>query len=103
MMELIPVGVDIAKLKFDVAVLLPNQKYKTKKFPNTSAGCREFLSWLARFGDCHVCMEATGCYSTELATLLADNGCCVSLENPARIHAFGNTELTRNKTDKSDA
>jgi transposase len=38
-----------------------------------------------------------------LATLLADNGCCVSLENPARIHAFANTELTRNKTDKSDA
>jgi transposase len=45
-------------------------------------------------------MEATGGYSTELATLLADNGCCVSLENPARIHAFANTELTRNKTDK---
>ncbi|MEG1213203.1 MAG: transposase, partial [Leclercia sp.] len=63
-MELIPVGVDIAKLKFDVAVLLSNQKYKTKKFPNTPAGCREFMAWLARFGDCHVCMEATGCYST---------------------------------------
>ncbi len=29
-MNLVPVGVDIAKLKFDVAVLLPNQKYKTK-------------------------------------------------------------------------
>ncbi|CAI0978825.1 hypothetical protein [Serratia fonticola] len=26
------VGVDIAKLKFDVAVLLDNQKYKTKKY-----------------------------------------------------------------------
>jgi transposase len=103
MMNLVPVGVDIAKLKFDVAVQLPNQKYKTKKFANTPAGCREFLNWLARFGHCHVCMEATGCYSTELATLLADNGCCVSLENPARIHAFANTELTRNKTDKSDA
>lgn len=102
-MELIPVGVDIAKLKFDVAVLLSNQKYKTKKFPNTPAGCREFMAWLARFGDCHVCMEATGCYSTELATLLAENGCHVSLENPARIHAFAGTELIRNKTDKSDA
>ncbi|WP_457975847.1 IS110 family RNA-guided transposase [Enterobacter sp. SA197] len=102
-MNLVPVGVDIAKLKFDVAVLLPNQKYKTKKFANTSSGAREFLAWLKRFGDCHVCMEATGCYSTELATLLADNGCRVSLENPARISAFGKAELTRNKTDKSDA
>ncbi len=102
-MNLIPVGVDIAKAKFDVAVLLPTGKYKTKKFANTSAGHREFMSWLMRFGDCHVCMEATGCYSTELATSLADNGWHVSLENPARIHAFGQTELTRNKTDKSDA
>ncbi|SMG29446.1 IS110 family transposase [Cedecea sp. NFIX57] len=102
-MTLIPVGVDIAKLKFDVAVLLPNQKYKTKKFANTPAGCREFIHWLARFGECHVCMEATGSYSTELATALSDGGYCVSLENPARIHAFSNTELTRNKTDKSDA
>lgn len=102
-MNLIPVGVDIAKAKFDVAVLLPSQKYKTKKFANTPAGCREFMAWLVRFGDCHVCMEATGCYSTELATSLADNGWSVSLENPARIHAFGETELTRNKTDKSDA
>ena len=63
-----PVGVDIAKLKFDVAVLLDNQKYKTKKFANTPSGCREFAAWLSRFGDCHVCMEATGSYSTELAT-----------------------------------
>lgn len=102
-MTLIPVGVDIAKLKFDVAVLLPNQKYKTKKFANTPAGCREFIHWLARFADCHVCMEATGSYSTELATALSDGGYHVSLENPARIHAFSQTELTRNKTDKSDA
>lgn len=102
-MKLTPVGVDISKNKFDAAVLLPSQKYKTKTFPNTPAGCRSFMNWLTRFGDCHVCMEATGCYSTELATLLADNGCCVSVENPARIHAFAGTELTRNKTDKSDA
>jgi len=102
-MNTTPVGVDIAKNKFDVAVLLSNQKYKTKKFANTPSGCRDFVNWLSRFDDCHICMEATGCYSTELATLLADSGFRVSLENPARIHAFGNTELTRNKTDKSDA
>lgn len=98
-----PVGVDIAKLKFDAAVLLPNQKYKTKTFSNTHSGHREFMTWLNRFDDCHICMEATGCYSTELATLLADSAYHVSLENPARIHAFASTELTRNKTDKGDA
>ncbi|WP_409529738.1 transposase [Serratia sp. PL7] len=99
------VGVDIAKHKFDfdVAVPLDNQKYKTKKFANTPSGYREFAAWLSRFGDCHVCMEATGSYSTELATYLADNNYHVSLMNPACIHSFGNTELARNKTDKSDA
>lgn len=102
-MNNVPVGVDIAKHKFDVAALLPNQKYKTKTFLNTPSGCQEFLNWLTRFTQCHVCMEATGCYSTALATLLADSGYEVSLENPARIHAFSQAELSRNKTDKSDA
>ncbi|MCL1027554.1 IS110 family transposase [Serratia silvae] len=63
----------MAKHKFDVAILLENQKDKTKKFSNTPSGCREFAALLSRFGDCHICMEATGSYSTELATYLADN------------------------------
>ncbi len=97
------VGIDIAKNKFDVAVLLHNQKYKTKTFPNTPSGFVKFMDWLRPFGDCHLCLEATGSYGTDLATALADKGHIVSVENPARIHAYARLELSRNKTDKSDA
>jgi transposase len=79
----------------------PCQKSENKFSQLPTRVGREFLNWLARFERCHVCMEATGGYSTELATLLADNGCCVSLENPARIHAFANTELTAIKQTKA--
>lgn len=48
-------------------------------------------------------MEATGSYGEALATYLFDQGVRVSVINPARIHAFANTELSRSKTDRGDA
>lgn len=48
-------------------------------------------------------MEATGSYGEELALFLADCGHLVSIVNPARIKAYGQSELLRNKTDKADA
>ncbi|WP_253305883.1 IS110 family transposase [unidentified bacterial endosymbiont] len=97
------VGIDVAKLKFDVAVWIGRKKFKTKVLPNTPAGFTQLLKWLNPYGACHICLEATGSYSTALATFLADNGIQVSVENPARIHAFGQSELSRNKTDQGDA
>ncbi|WP_290608289.1 IS110 family transposase [Arsenophonus sp. ENCA] len=97
------VGIEVAKLKFDVAVWVERKKYKTKVFPNTSSGFAQLLKWLSVYGDCHICLEATGVYSFPLATFLVDNGIDVSIENPSRIHAFGESELSRNKTDKGDA
>ncbi|WP_253305882.1 IS110 family transposase [unidentified bacterial endosymbiont] len=99
----IAVGIDIAKLKFDVAVWVERKKYKTKVFPNTPAGFTQLLKWLSCYGNCHICLEATGSYSITLATFLADNGITISVENPSRIHAFGQSELSRNKTDQGDA
>lgn len=97
------VGIDVSKLKFDVAVWMDKTKYKTKKFPNTPAGFNQLLKWLMPYDSCHICMEATGNYSVPLATFLVDNGFEVSVENPSRIHAFGQSELSRNKTDQGDA
>ncbi len=48
-------------------------------------------------------MEATGTYGEALALYLSDKGHVVSLVNPARIKAYGQSELSRNKTDKADA
>lgn len=99
---LTPIGVDIAKAKFDVAAWIDG-KYKTKAFPNTPAGFEAFLTWVRPFAPAHVCLEATGRYGEALATFLVEQGIAVSVVNPAQIHAFGKAELNRTKTDKSDA
>jgi len=53
--------------------------------------------------EAHLCMEATGAYGRGLARYLWQQQLLVSVVNPAQIHAFGKTELTRAKTDKADA
>lgn len=99
------VGVDISKAKFDAALLNAEGKCKHKKFPNTSEGFAAFVAWMASLGSekPSVGMEATGAYSIPLADFLVGEGYAVSVVNPARIHAFARTELSRAKTDKADA
>jgi len=98
------VGIDISKAKFDVALLL-NTKFKHKKFENNLAGFAEFTTWLNSFEatSCHIAMEATGIYGDALAIFLCEAGYTVSVINPAQIKKFGESELRRTKTDKSDA
>lgn len=97
-------GIDIAKQKFDVA-LLHQGKFRTKVFSNDAAGCAGLVKWIERFGISapHVCLEATGIYGEAVATCLADLGWLVSVINPAQIKAFGESELLRTKTDRTDA
>jgi transposase len=66
-------GIDIAKHKFDVALIL-NSKYKNKVFDNNQAGFVALSDWLAQhqISHIHACMEATGIYWEALATYLAD-------------------------------
>ncbi len=98
------VGVDIAKKKFDVALLV-NDKLKHKVFTNNQEGFVELLTWLKKQGadHTHVCLEASSTYGDELATFLHDAGQNVSIVNPARIKGFARSELLRTKNDKVDA
>ena len=97
-------GIDIAKKTFDAA-LLRNDKFRHKKFANTSDGFKQLDAWLVKQGaiQIHACLEATGSYSELLAVHLHQAGHTVSLVNPARIKAFSQSELQRNKTDRADA
>ena len=97
-------GIDISKAKFD-AVLLHQGKQRHKVFSNTAAGFDQLKAWLMKHHICelHACMEVTGVYGENLATYFYNTGYKVSLVNPARIKAFGVSQLTRNKTDKVDA
>lgn len=97
-------GIDVAKNKFDVA-LFRNGKYKTRSFENKSFGFEALAVWLNRHDvmSVHACMEATGTYGEALARFLFEAGHKVSVVNPARIKAYGESELLRTKNDKNDA
>lgn len=97
-------GIDIAKAKFDVALLVGGKR-RRKAFANTPAGWRELQAWLGRQGvTCvHATLEATGTYGDGLATWLHDHGHHVSVLNPAVIAAYAKAQLVRAKTDRLDA
>jgi transposase len=98
-------GIDIAKRKFDCALLLDERRFKTKVFENTAAGIEACVAWVARQADgsIHACMEATGPYAQPLAEALFDAGHTVSIINPARTRAFADSRGVRTKTDSVDA
>ena len=98
-------GIDIAKLTFDIALLSADGIAKHKKLPNTPEGFAQLDQWLAQqmVSDLHVCMEATGHYGHALAHHLHQAGWKVSVVNPAGPSAFARSQLSRTKTDKADA
>ena len=97
-------GIDIAKASFDVALLQAGQ-YRTATFSNDAAGFARLERWLKKVGvsQLSVGMEATSRYGEALALFLHEQGHQVSLINPARIKAYAEAQLRRNKTDKEDA
>lgn len=97
-------GIDIAKQKFDVALLVDG-KTKHKSCKNSVEGFEMLKLWLEKQGTqkVHACLEATGNYGEDLASYLHEAGHMVSIVNPARIKGFGQSELIRTKTDKIDA
>jgi transposase len=98
-------GIDIAKLKFNVCLINPEGKLKHRVFPNTLTGFEHLLDWLSKQGieRVHACLEATGTYGESLSLFLHEAGHTVSVVNPAAIKAFAQSRLSRTKTDKVDA
>ncbi len=98
-------GIDIAKLKFDVCLLKENGKAKHKVKALTRHGFEQLISWLNshQVSSLHACLEATGTYGELLALFLFEAGFPVSVVNPAAVRAFANAGLSRTKTDKADA
>jgi transposase len=97
-------GIDVAKLTLEVALLMDGA-YHHATFDNSRAGFKSLLKWLGKpqAGRVHACLEATGMYGEALAEFLHCAGHGVSVVNPARVKAFADSQLIRNKTDRSDA
>lgn len=103
-MSLPVLGIDMAKEKFD-AVLVHHDRSHHRSFGNGPTGFEQLQKWLAHHGcpQVHAALEATGTYGDDLALFLYEAGHTVSLVNPAQIKAYGESELSRNKTDRTDA
>jgi len=101
------VGIDVSKLKLDVAAQDARGKVKSRVFRNDAAGLAQLDQWLRARAlapdTTRLCMEATGPYSETVATTLSDRGWTLSVVNPARVKGYAQGELSRNKTDRADA
>jgi transposase len=96
-------GIDVGKDYIDCELLA--DKRASRKVPNSVRGFDQLVAWLRnrKVAKVHACMEATGGWSEELAFFLHEHGHVVSIVNPMQIRAFGQSELSRAKTDKADA
>jgi transposase len=99
-------GIDISKDKFDICLLVGDSKL-IGKFDNNKSGFHKLLNWLQKkkidLISIQACMEATGKYGEDLAYFLSSKNIKTSIVNPASVHYFGESSITRNKTDKIDA
>jgi len=98
------VGIDVSKGDFYACI---NDVEAPRKFNNTPAGVRGFLSFLnaqqylprtTRIG-----LESTGPYHYPLSFSCTRQGYTVNIINPLITHAYNKTTVRRTKTDKKDA
>jgi len=104
-MNLPPLGLDIAKLKFNACLVGAGAKLRHKVFANNPQGFSQLSDWLKKQGvqQVHACMEATGTYGESLAAYLHQQSQLVSVVNPAAIKGYAQSHLSRTKTDRVDA
>lgn len=99
------IGIDVAKDELVVCLLQEQTPSDETTVPNTKSGINKLHRWLKKAGakTGHVCLEATGVYSDMVAEELYKRGYTVSVVNPARIKAYAQSQMRRNKTDQLDA
>jgi len=104
-MNLPPLGLDVAKLKFNACFVRAGGKLRHKVFANNPQGFSQLSDWLKQHGviKVHARLEATGTYGDSLATYLHEQAHLVSVVNPAAIKAYAQSHLSRTKTDRVDA
>ena len=102
---LLPLGIDISKAHFHVALLKGEKQFKYHAFTNNAEGFEQLSRWLEQqgVGGIHGCLEATSVYGHALAIYLHQQGHQVSIVNPLRVQGYGKSQLCRTKTDRADA
>lgn len=99
-MEIITVGIDVAKDRLDVAVRPSGEVFMAER---STAGIEVLIARLLQLAPNIVALEATGGYETIAAAAFAAAGLPVVVVNPAQIRAFANAIGQRAKSDPIDA
>ncbi len=86
-MDLHILGVDIAKLKFNVCLIREDGRLRHRVFANNPAGFTHLSEWLKKnhVSQVHACLEATGTYSEALAKSPLTPGWCRVKDNRAAV------------------
>ncbi|MBA5249762.1 MAG: IS110 family transposase [Gammaproteobacteria bacterium] len=102
---MISIGIDVSKATID-CVFISNDKKYHRKISNDVKGFGVLIKWIKPY--CTLdktlfCMEATGVYHLALAKFLFNLETHIIVANPIKTHHFAKLNMSRNKTDKSDA
>jgi transposase len=95
------IGIDVSRLHLDAGWIDEQGKKVHRRVLNSEKGFAALLQEVP--ATAHFVMEATGTYYFNLALFLHQAGRFVSVVNPAQIKGFLKSELSRSKSDKSDA
>ncbi len=95
-------GIDVSKARLDLAWLEAEQS-QTAQVPNTPAGIQQLCAHLQTRTVTLIVLEATGVYHQPLVAVLLAADYPVAVLNPAQVHAYRESRLDRNKTDRQDA
>lgn len=94
------VGIDVSKVRLDMAVLGKGQE---KQVDNSQAGIAELVVWMQELQPELIVVEATGGYQRAVVEVLFQAGLPVAVVNPARVRQFARACGLLAKTDKLDA
>jgi hypothetical protein len=94
------VGVDVSKLRLDVAVRPVKEIWSMS---NDQAGIKELTGKLKKLGPQRIVLEATGGYEYELAFRLMKAGLPVAVVNPRQVRDFARAVGKLARTDPIDA
>jgi len=104
--QLVSVGVDMAKYKFDAAFVYGDNGNAVDTFENTDKGIRQFVRKLKKQKTaCAVpcVLESTGLYHLNMALMVHQAGYTVSVINPLITKKYQHSSIRNAKTDAIDA
>lgn len=102
MNNIIVIGIDISKKKFDVSISNLKTKKVNKVFSNDHSGFEQLKTMLPKDSEVIAALEATGCYGENLTRFLYNNDVKVFVLNPAQVKNYAKSIMLRTKTDKID-